>query len=89
MAVIKDLEDEQYPNDKERLEKLELYLREIDTFILSLPLRQQRIIDMRVKKQMKWQDVAAKMGYGATESGIKKIYYRIFNNVPNVPKIPL
>lgn len=52
----------------------------IDGYGETLPFRQRRIFEMRVKQRLKWSEIAARMGYRYTEDSVRKIYSRSFGS---------
>ena len=66
------------PDKRARLEMLEQQKEEIESFVNSLPVKQQRIVRMRVYQRNSWRSVAAKMGYKFSEASVKMSYKRLF-----------
>ena len=58
---------------KERAEKLKLG---VEQWMLTIPIRMQRIIRLRFFEGESWAEVARIMGRTATEDSIKKEFYR-------------
>lgn len=74
----------QNPGEEDRLEEvLEERLRnaarikqDVEVWINTIPVRMQRIIRYRIFEGMTWEQVAIRMGRGATEISMKKEYSR-------------
>lgn len=68
-------------DDMALLRVLEEQEEEIRLFVHSLPnSKHRRIVTMRAMQGMSWAQVAAKMGYRYSESGVKKLYQRAIKN---------
>ena len=48
----------------------------VETWMLTIPTRMQRIIKMKFFEERTWREVVARMGRKATENGIKKEFER-------------
>lgn len=61
---------------EQRREKAEEIKRKVEEWMLSIPIRMQRIIRYKVFEEMTWEQTAAKIGRKATENGLKKEFER-------------
>lgn len=61
---------------EERKADAERIKTEVESWMNHIPARMQRIVRYRYLEGLSWQQVAAKMGRKATESGIKKEFER-------------
>ena len=59
---------------QERLQRAEEIKHQVETWMLTIPQRMQRIIRYRVFEEMTWAEVAQRMGRRATPDGIRKEY---------------
>lgn len=58
---------------KVRAEEIKL---QVEQWMLTIPLRMQRIIRFRVFQKLSWEEVAVKMGRNATGESVKKEFQR-------------
>ena len=58
---------------KARAEEIKL---QVEQWMLTIPLRMQRIIRFRVFQKLSWEEVAVKMGRNATEGSVKMEFQR-------------
>lgn len=58
---------------KARAEEIKL---QVEQWMLTIPLRMQRIIRFRVFQKLSWEEVAVKMGRNATGESVKKEFQR-------------
>lgn len=61
---------------KERLRNAARIKQDVEVWINTIPVRMQRIIRYRIFEGMTWEQVAIRMGRGATEISMKKEYSR-------------
>ena len=61
---------------QERKEKAEQLKHGVEQWMLTIPIRMQRIIRLRFFEGESWAEVARIMGRTATEDSIKKEFYR-------------
>lgn len=61
--------------EKER-ENAERIKRKVEEWMVSIPIRMQRIVRYKYLEEMTWEQVAERMGRKATEHGIKKEFER-------------
>ena len=60
---------------KEKAEELKL---QVEVWMISIPLRMQRIIKYKIFEEMTWQQVADRMGRKVTEESVRKELKRFF-----------
>ena len=60
---------------KEKAEELKL---QVEVWMISIPLRMQRIIKYKIFEEMTWQQVADRMGRKVTEESVRKEFKRFF-----------
>ena len=63
---------------KERKANAERIKLDVESWMNTVPMRMQRIIRMKVFRNMEWKRIAEKLGRGATENSIKKEWERFF-----------
>lgn len=68
-------EEKNLEEQKKRAEQIKL---DTQAWMLTIPLRMQRIIRYRIFEKHSWEKVAEKMGRNATGESIKKEYQRFF-----------
>ena len=68
-----DVEERLLEQQKSNAQALKL---KVETWMLTIPTRMQRIIKMKFFEERTWREVAARMGRKATENGIKKEFER-------------
>lgn len=61
---------------EERLQKAECIKRDVEAWMNTIPMRMQRIIRYRVFEEMRWNQVAERMGRGTTEASVKMEFQR-------------
>ena len=61
---------------EQRKESAEKIKRQVEEWMLTIPIRMQRIIRYKVFEEMTWEQTAAKIGRKATENGLKKEFER-------------
>ena len=76
--VIKDprsleVQEQILEQRKAAAEKIKL---QVETWLVTVPLRMQRIIRYKIFQGMTWEQVAARMGRKATGEGIRKEFVR-------------
>lgn len=67
------LEERLLEQRKENAEKIK---RQVEEWLLTVPVRMQRIIKYKIFEGMTWEQTAAKIGRKATENGLKKEFER-------------
>lgn len=67
------LEERLLEQRKENAEKIK---RRVEEWLLTIPIRMQRIIKYKIFEGMTWEQTAAKIGRKATENGLKKEFER-------------
>lgn len=61
------------------IERLRRQKAEIEQFVFTLPeTKMLRVAKLRAMQGLSWKEVAANMGHKYSESGVKKIYAKIF-----------
>ncbi len=65
---------------EERKANAEEQRMNVEAWLNTIPNRMQRIIRYRVFERKSWEDVAKKMGRGATGESIRMEYNRFMNN---------
>lgn len=64
---------------RELIERLRGQKAEIEQFVFALKdAKMLRVAKLRALQGLSWKDVAANMGHKYSESGVKKIYSKIF-----------
>ena len=61
---------------EQRKENAERIKKQVEEWMLTIPIRMQRIIRYKVFEEMTWEQTAAKIGRKATENGLKKEFER-------------
>lgn len=61
---------------EQRKENAEKIKKQVEEWMLTIPIRMQRIIRYKVFEEMTWEQTAAKIGRKATENGLKKEFER-------------
>lgn len=64
---------------EERLQKAARIKQDVEMWINTIPVRMQRIIRYRIFEGMTWEQVAIRMGRGATEASVKMEYLRFMD----------
>ena len=64
---------------KERLRKAARIKQDVEVWINTIPVRMQRIIRYRIFEGMTWEQVAIRMGRGATGDSVRVEYVRFMN----------
>lgn len=64
---------------KERLRNAARIKQDVEVWINTIPVRMQRIIRYRIFEGMTWEQVAIRMGRGATEASVKMEYLRFMD----------
>lgn len=64
---------------KERLQNAARIKQDVEAWINTIPVRMQRIIRYRLFQGMTWEQVAIRMGRGATEASVKMEYLRFMD----------
>lgn len=80
-SVVQDpgsLEAEERLLKQQKARARELKL-EVEAWMITVPMRMQRIIRMKFFEDRTWGEVAARMGRKATENGIKKEFERFMS----------
>ena len=67
------LEEKLLEQRKENAEKIK---QQVEEWLLTVPIRMQRIIKYKIFEGMTWEQTAAKIGRKATENGLKKEFER-------------
>mgnify|MGYP006876760020 FL=1 len=67
------LEEKLLEQRKENAEKIK---RQVEEWMLTIPIRMQRIIRYKIFEELTWEQTAAKIGRKATENGLKKEFER-------------
>ena len=62
---------------KARVEEIKL---QVEQWMLTIPLRMQRIIRFRVFQKLSWEEVAVKMGRNATGDSVRMEFDRFMTN---------
>ena len=65
---------------KDRKANAEQIKLKVEKWMLSIPVRMQRIVKYRYLEGLPWKQVAIRMGRKATENGIKKEFERFMKN---------
>lgn len=68
-------------NLKRQKEKLKRIRQQVEEIMEKAPARIQRIIQYKIFEGLSWNEVANKIGRGATEDSIKKEYQRFLKNI--------
>lgn len=68
-------EEKVLEEQKKAAERIKL---EVEMWMLTIPLRMQRIIRYRIFEKNSWEKVAERLGRNATGESIKKEYQRFF-----------
>lgn len=63
---------------EQRKARAEEVRRQVDEWLLTIPIRMQRIIRYRFLEGMTWEQVAARMGRRATADSVRKELERFF-----------
>lgn len=71
-----EMEEQLLGQQKANAQALKL---EVETWMLTIPMRMQRIIKMKFFEEKTWGEVANRMGRKATENGIKKEFERFMS----------
>lgn len=64
----------------QRMARAEEVKRQVDEWLLTVPIRMQRIIRYRYLEKLTWEQVAVRMGGRATENSVKKEFERYMKN---------
>ena len=64
---------------EERLQKAARIKQDVEMWINTIPVRMQRIIRYRLFQGMTWEQVAIRMGRGATGDSVRVEYVRFMN----------
>lgn len=64
---------------KERLRKAARIKQDVEMWINTIPVRMQRIIRYRLFQGMTWEQVAIRVGRGATGDSVRMEYVRFMN----------
>lgn len=64
---------------KERLRNAARIKQDVEVWINTIPVRMQRIIRYRIFERMTWEQVAIRMGRGATGDSVRVEYVRFMN----------
>ncbi len=64
---------------RERLQNADRIKHEVEIWLNTISARMQRIIKYKVFEKMTWEQVAVKLGRGATEASVKMEYQRFMN----------
>lgn len=64
---------------KERLRKVARIKQDVEMWINTIPVRMQRIIRYRLFQGMTWEQVAIRVGRGATGDSVRMEYVRFMN----------
>ena len=64
---------------EERLRKAAQIKQDVEMWINMIPVRMQRIIRYRLFEGMTWEQVAIRMGHGATGDSVRMEYVRFMN----------
>lgn len=64
---------------EERLQKAARIKQDVEMWINTIPVRMQRIIRYRIFEGLTWEQVAIRMGRGATEASVKMEYLRFMD----------
>lgn len=75
-----DLEIE-WNNLKRQQEKVRQIRQQVEEIMEKAPIRIHRIIQYKIFEGLSWNEVANKIGRGATEDSIKKEYQRFLKNI--------
>lgn len=67
------LEEKLLEQRKENAEKIK---RQVEEWMLTIPIRMQRIIRYKIFEELTWEQTAVKIGRKATENGLKKEFER-------------
>ncbi len=75
---------------RKRLATLDARIQAVDEAIQAAPNSLLRVaLTLKYHEGLTWRDIAAQIGGGATEEGIKKKIARFLKSVPNVPNVPI
>ena len=61
---------------EQRKEKAEKTKQQVEEWLLTVPIRMQRIIKYKIFEGMTWEQTAKRMGRKSTENGLKKEFER-------------
>ena len=61
---------------EQRKENAEKIKRQVEEWMLTIPIRMQRIIRYKIFEELTWEQTAVKIGRKATENGLKKEFER-------------
>lgn len=64
---------------RERLQKAEEIKHQVETWMLTIPQRMQRIIRYKIFEELSWSEVAIRMGRKVTADSVKKEYQRFMD----------
>ena len=64
---------------KERLRNAARIKQDVEAWINTIPVRMQRIIRYRIFEGLTWEQVAIRMGHGATGDSVRMEYVRFMN----------
>ncbi len=62
----------------QRKDSAEQIKRQVEQWMLTIPVRMQRIIRMKYFERLQWEEIAVRMGRGATADSIRKEMERLF-----------
>ncbi len=62
----------------QRKDSAEQIKRQVEQWMLTIPVRMQRIIRMKYFERLQWDEIAVRMGRGATADSIRKEMERLF-----------
>ncbi len=68
-------EEKRLRDQKSNVDKIK---RQVEEWLLTIPVRMQRIIRMKYFEELTWEEVALRMGRKATADGIRKEFERFF-----------
>ena len=67
------------PEEEKRLRNAARIKQDVEVWINTIPVRMQRIIRYRIFEGMTWEQVAIRMGRGATGDSVRVEYVRFMN----------
>lgn len=66
---------------EQRKENVENIKQQVEEWLLTVPIRMQRIIKYKIFEEMTWEQTASKIGRKATGEGIRKEFERFMEKI--------
>ena len=66
---------------EQRKENAENIKQQVEEWLLTVPIRMQRIIKYKIFEEMTWEQTASKIGRKATGEGIRKEFERFMEKI--------